>query len=230
MSTPFTGDRKEPLVSPLAAIEDRFIRALLPRFPRWVRGDHLTWMTVAWSLGVVLAGWLARSDVRWLWLSSAMLVLQWFTDSFDGKLGKLRGLGLRRWGYFMDHFLDYVFMACVMGHYAFITQEPASTLFLILVPLYGGFEVNSWLEFGATGKFRITYGFVGPTEVRLIFVAVNTAIIFAGVGWLEAAMPYVLAVLAIGLIGIVHGTQRRIRAQDMAEKAQMDVTTEETIV
>jgi phosphatidylglycerophosphate synthase len=147
-----------------------------------------------------------------------MLALQWFTDSFDGKLGKLRGLGLRRWGYYMDHFLDYVFMACVMGHYAFLVPEPTRTMFLLLVPLYGAFEVNSWLEFGATGSFKITYLFLGPTEVRCVFIGVNTAIIFAGTGWLEAAMPVMLAVLVLMLCVIIYRTQRRIRAQDMVEK------------
>ena len=216
----FTGDVKAPIVSPLAKAEDRFIQYWLPRFPTWVRGNHLTWMTLPWSAVVLLSGWLAQYSLHWLWLSSLMLALQWFTDSFDGKLGKLRGLGLRRWGYFMDHFLDYVFMACVMGHYGFLVSDHAVLWFLILVPLYGAFEVNSWLEFGATGTFRITYLFVGPTEIRLLFVAVNTAIIFAGSAWLEAVMPYALIVLAVMICVVVYGTQNRIWAMDMAEKAK----------
>ena len=176
-------------------------------------------MMLPWSAGVLLAGWLARTNVHWLWLSTAMLALQWFTDSFDGKLGKLRRLGIRRWGYFMDHFLDYVFMACVMGHYAFLVEAPTSTWFLVLVPLYGGYEVVSWLEYGATGTFRITYLFVGPTEVRLFFAAVNTGIIFGGTAWLAPVMPIAIGVLAIGLVVIVYTTQRRIWAIDMEERA-----------
>jgi len=215
----FTGDTKAPLRSPLAAGEAKVIEWLLPRVPRWVRGDHLTWMTLAWSAGVVAAGWLARSDLAWLWLSSLLLALQWLTDSLDGKLGKLQGLGLRRWGFFMDHFLDYVFMACVAGHYAFIVPEPASTLFLLLIPLYAGFEVVSWLEFGATGAFRITYLLTGPTEVRLGFIALNTAIIATGsTGWLASAMPWALSFLALALCVVVWRTQRRIRAMDEREK------------
>ena len=216
----FTGDVKAPIVSPLAKAEDRFIQYWLPRFPAWVHGNHLTWMTLPWSAIVVLSGWLGQYSLHWLWLSSLMLVLQWFTDSFDGKLGKLRGLGLRRWGYFMDHFLDYVFMACVMGHYAFLVSDHAVVWFFILVPLYGAFEVNSWLEFGATGTFRITYLFVGPTEVRLLFVIINVAIIFVGTAWLEATMPYALTALTVMICVVVYGTQKRIWAMDMAEKAK----------
>lgn len=216
----FTGDRKEPLVSPLAAWEKRFIEANVDRFPAWVRPDHLTLLTVVWSLGVLLAGWLAaRHNVHWLALSSVMLALQWFTDCFDGALGRRRKANLRRWGFHMDHFLDYVFMACVTGHYAFLVPEPGRTCFLLFVPLYAAFEVNAWLEFGATGRFRITFHGIGPTEVRLLFILVNTAVALFGAGFLVASMPWVLAVCTLLLAVTVWQTQARIRAQDREENA-----------
>lgn len=220
----FTGDRKVPLVSPTAAIEAKLINALLPHFPKWIQGNHLTWMTLLWSIGVILAGYLARINIHWLWLSSAMLFLQWFTDSFDGRLGKLRGLGAKRWGYYMDHFLDYIFMACVTGHYAFIMPNGDAIWFLLLVPLYAAFEVNAWLDFGATGEFRITYLFIGPTELRLIFILLNTAIIYTGVAWLITAMPWTLGVLCIALVGIVYRTQKRIWQMDMDAKGEEEAS------
>ncbi|NNF64210.1 MAG: hypothetical protein HKN07_08100 [Acidimicrobiia bacterium] len=218
-TTPFQGDQKAPLVSPLAAAEAKLINRLLPHFPRWVHGHHLTLMTIIWSAGVIFAGWRAQESHHWLWLSSAMLFLQWFTDSFDGKLGKLRRVGIRRWGYFMDHFLDYVFMACVMGHYAFFVGDPAALWFLILVPLYGAFEAVSWLEYGATGTFRITYLFMGPTEIRLVFIGLNTAIIVWGTAWLAPALLPALIVLGLALCVVVYTTQRRVWAMDMTERA-----------
>ena len=89
----FTGDRKAPMRSPLADLEHRLIEAWAPRFPRWIEGYHLTLLTIPWTLGLLAAGWLGRQSLQWLWLSSAMLFLQWFTDSFDGKLGRLRDTG-----------------------------------------------------------------------------------------------------------------------------------------
>jgi len=216
----FTGDRKVPLRSPFATWERKFVEANVDGFPRWIETYHLTLMTILWSAGVVLAGWLAGGGNRqWLWLSSLLIALQWFTDCFDGALGRRRQTGLRRWGFYMDHFLDYLFMACVTGHYAFLVPEPARTWFLLLIPLYAGFEVNSWLDYGATGQFKITYNGLGPTEARLCFILVNTAVIFFGSGFLTVSIPWFMAALGIILAVTAFRTQRRIWAMDMAEKA-----------
>jgi phosphatidylglycerophosphate synthase len=215
----FTGDRKEKMLSPLAAAEKRFVEACVDRFPLWVKTQHLTLLTLLWSPAVVVAGWLAaRHSRHWLWLASACIAAQWFTDLFDGAIGRRRNAGLRRWGFYMDHFLDYVFMACVTGHYAFLAAPESRTWFLLFVPLYAGFEVNSWLEFGATGKFRITYNGLGPTEARLFFILVNAAIVLFGIGWAERALPGFLLVQGILLAVTVARTQRRIWRQDMEEK------------
>lgn len=218
---PFTGSTHAPMRSPLAAAERRFIDANLHRIPPWIGSHHLTLLTLAWSALLVAAAALARAtgSLHWFWLSSLMIFLQWLTDSFDGSLGRARGAGLRRWGYHMDHFLDYIFMACVCGHYALVAGWPGAVWFLLLVPLYAAFEVNSWLEFGATGLFKITYAGLGPTEIRIFFIGVNTAVIFAGIGWAVAALPWFLAVLALLLVAVVWRTQRAIWAMDMAEKA-----------
>lgn len=217
--TAFTGDKKEPIVSPTAKVEKRLVTWAVPRVPLWLGSQHLTLMTIAWSALLVASAWLASLGNRhWLWVSSLMLFLQWLTDCLDGAVGRTRNQGLRRWGYFMDHFLDYVFMACVMGHYAFLTAGATRVLFLLLVPLYSAMEVNSWLEYGATGKFRITYNGVGPTEVRIFFIVINTIIIFAGAGWLTWALPPFMILLAALLVKTVHVTQKRIWAMDMEER------------
>lgn len=219
----FTGDKKEPLVSPLAALEKRFVEANVDRFPRWVETQHLTLLTLLWSALLLFAAWQASLGSRhWLWLSSLMLALQWFTDCFDGAIGRRRNAGLRRWGFYMDHFLDYVFMACVCGQYAFLVDGAARIWFLLLVPTYAAFEVNSWLEYGATGKFRITYHGFGPTEIRLFYILVNTAIIVAGTQWLAWVAPWLVLLQLPVLAWTVYGTQQRIWAQDMAEKAEAE--------
>ena len=82
----FTGDKKLPMNTLLAPYERRFIDALTPRFPKWIEGYHLTLMTIAWSVGTAAFGYLAayQNNLHWLWLSSLMLVLQWFTRSVSG--------------------------------------------------------------------------------------------------------------------------------------------------
>jgi len=86
----FGGDKKLPMNSLLARYEKRFIDGNVQRFPNWIEGYHLTLTTLLWSAGLIVFGWLARISYHWLWGSSLMLFLQWFTDSFDGALGRHR--------------------------------------------------------------------------------------------------------------------------------------------
>jgi archaetidylinositol phosphate synthase len=218
----FRGDKKEPIVSPFAPLERAFIQANVHRVPSWLRSHHLTYMTIAWSGLVLMGAFLASYDnnLHWLWICCLAIFLQWLTDCFDGAVGQARNEGLRRWGFYMDHFLDYVFMACASGHLALVAPDSQSRiLFLLLIPLYGGFEVNSWLEFGATGRFRITYAGVGPTEVRILFLLLDVLFI---AGLREPFCTYVLPVVMIALVlllaVLVHGTSKRVWAMDMAEK------------
>lgn len=221
-ATQFTGDRKAPIVSPSARLERRFIAWAVPRVPGWLRSHHLTYMTLLWSVLVVLGAYLsARSgSLLWLWLSAAAIFMQWVTDCLDGAVGRARNEGLKRWGFYMDHFLDYVFMACACGHFAFLVDEPGRTLFLLLVPLYAAFEVNSWLEFAATGVFRITYFWVGPTEVRALLVVLDIVFITGyGLHFAVYVLPWLMLLMLLLLVVLVRGSSRRVWELDMREKA-----------
>jgi archaetidylinositol phosphate synthase len=216
----FHGDKKLPLKSPLAKIERKFIDYWTPRFPRWIEGYHLTLMTILWSGGLILFGYLARGNPHWLWLSSVMLFLQWFTDSFDGALGRYRDTGIPKWGYHMDHFLDFVFMCSALIGYALLFDGWATTLFLILIPIFGALMVNSYLSFAATNEFKITFLGMGPTEIRLALILLNTAIILFGVGFAEKALPFVPVIGLLVLAVVVYRTQKYVWRIDMDDKRQ----------
>jgi archaetidylinositol phosphate synthase len=214
----FTGDKKVPLRSPLAEIERRVIVALTPRFPGWIQGYHLTLMTIPWSLGLVVSGWLARNDLSWLYLASAMHIMQWFTDSFDGALGRHRDTGIPKWGYFMDHFLDYVFTCCVLIGYSFFLEDTGRLLVLLLIPVQGAFNVSSYLSFAATGEFKITFLGIGPTELRMVLILINTAITVFGTAWFVSALPTAFVVMIVALCVVVYRTQKYIWKIDMSDK------------
>jgi len=219
----FAGDKKAPMRSPLAAIEKQLIQANVARFPPWLEGYHLTMLTIPWTLGLILFGYLARHSLHWLWLSSIMLAAQWFTDSFDGALGRHRERGLVKWGFFMDHLLDFFFMSAIFIGYAFILEGRPMFLMLFLMLVYQGMNVNSWLSFACTNEFKITYLGMGPTEVRLLFIVVNTLLIFCGKGFLIAVLPYALLVCLVMLCAIVYRNQRRFWKLDMdLKKASSD--------
>ena len=215
---PFHGDKKLLLKSPLAKAERRLIDHWTPGFPRWIEGYHLTLMTILWSRGLILFGYLARSSLHWLWLSSLMLFLQWFTDSFDGALGRYRDTGIPKWGYHMDHFLDFVFMCAVLIGYALLFEDRSRILFLMLVPVYGSLMVNSYLSFAATNEFKITFLGLGPTEVRLLLILLNTALILFGTIFVRVALPYAFATGLIVVIVVVYRTQKYVWRIDMEDK------------
>jgi archaetidylinositol phosphate synthase len=215
----FTGDKKLPMTTLLAGVERKFIDANVGGFPRWIEGYHLTLMTIPWSAGLILFGWLAGTgSLHWLWLSSLTLALQWFTDCFDGALGRHRDTGIPRWGFYMDHLLDFVFMAAILVGYSFLFDGLSRQIVYGLVPVFGCFMASSFLSFGATGQFKITYLMTGPTEIRIWFVVLNTALTLFGTGWIEPLLPWILGASIACLGVIVFRTQKYIWAIDMAEK------------
>ena len=98
----------------LRRFEAVFAEALIQYLPSWVQSHHLTLITLVWTGVAFTVGILASRDRRWLWALSVLIVLQYATDAIDGKVGKLRGDGLIRWGYYMDHFLDYAFLCALL--------------------------------------------------------------------------------------------------------------------
>ncbi|MHC4457642.1 MAG: CDP-alcohol phosphatidyltransferase family protein [Planctomycetota bacterium] len=215
----FGGDKKLPMKTLLAKYERKFIDSNVSKFPRWIEGYHLTLMTIPLSAGVIVFGYLAKSNYAWLWLSSLMLVLQWFTDSFDGALGRLRDTGIAKWGFFMDHFLDFVFMSSVFIGYSFLLEGLSKEIVYLFIPVFGCFMVSSYLSFGATNEFKITYLWAGPTEIRIWFIILNCLIIKFGTGFIEKVLIYILVLSIVFLCIVVYRTQKYIWKIDMQDKS-----------
>lgn len=214
---PFAGDKKigESLFTPL---EKKLVAKYVTAIPSWLETYHLTLMTIVWSLGAILFGYLARNNIQWLWGVSVMIVGQYLTDLFDGAVGRHRHTGLIKWGYYMDHFLDYVFLCSLLIGYFFIVPEHFIYLSFFMLALYGAFMVNSFLAFAATNAFRIAVFFIGPTEIRLAFIIVNTLIIVFGNSYMSRLLPYVLGISLLALIVAVYKTQKEIWQMDMDKK------------
>ena len=202
----------------LSPLERRLAARVLPRVPLWLGTHHLTLMTLPWCAGLVLFGYLARGDARWLWGSSVMIALQWVTDFFDGKVGKHRETGLVKWGFYMDHLLDFVFLCAVLGGYAFILAERFYLGLFLVLAVFGGFMVNSFLAFAATGHFHISHGKLGPSEFRLALVLVNALAGVYGTRLLGKSLLFVAAGGFVVLCLLAYKTQRELWGRDMEHK------------
>ena len=198
----------------LSPLERRLARAFVPRIPLWLGTHHLTLMTLLWCAGLVVFGRLAAADLRWLWGSSVMIALQWATDFFDGKVGKHRGTGLVKWGFYMDHLLDFAFLCAVLVGYALVLPASAHLSLLLALAVFGGFMVNSFLAFAATGRFHISHGKLGPTEFRAALVLINSLLVFYGTRRMTKALPYVAACGFVALCVLAYRTQRELWLRD----------------
>src|SRR5215208_121405 len=199
----------------LSPLERRLAARVVPRIPLWLGTHHLTLLTLAWCAGLVLFGRLAAGDLRWLWGSSALIALQWATDFFDGKVGKHRGTGLVKWGFYADHLLDFAFLCAVLVGYALVLPASAHLGLLLVLAVFGGFMVNSFLAFAATGRFHISHGKLGPTEFRLALVIVNSLLVFYGTRRMTKVLPYVAAGGFVALCVLAYRTQRELWQSDM---------------
>ncbi len=206
----------------LSPLERRLAARVVPRIPAWLGTHHLTMLTLVWCAGLVAFGYMAAGDLRWLWGSSAMIALQWATDFFDGKVGKYRGTGLVRWGFYMDHLLDFVFLCAVVGGYALVLPATAHLSLLLVLAVFGGFMVNSFLAFAATGRFHISHGKLGPTEFRVALVVINSLLVFYGTRRMEKVLPYVAASGFVALCVLAYRTQRELWHSDMEQRRRVE--------
>lgn len=215
MAERFAGDKKEG-VWLLHSAEKRLQPRLARMVPSWIQTYHLTLCTLLWSALTLLSGYLAQDDIAWLWLSSAAIAGQYLTDLVDGEVGRQRNTGLIQWGYYMDHLLDYVFLFAYLGSFVFLVPPELLPLHFALLGVAGCFMVNAFLAFAATNRFQISAFGVGPTEVRILFILLNTACIIAGAESIAGGLPWALGLTSFALIVTVWRTQRQLWGADMA--------------
>ena len=156
----------------LAAAEKRLLIRIAGRLPARINSDHLTGLALA-AMALAGAGYtLARWDPRAVWIVIAALALNWFGDSLDGTLARVRRVERPRYGFYVDHVLDIVGITMLMAGLAssgFMTPVIALS-FLVAYLLVSG-EV--FLATAVRGVFRMSFAGVGPTELRIL-LAIGT--------------------------------------------------------
>lgn len=190
-----------------AAVERRALHAMAHRLPRRLTSDHLTAIGVLGALGAGVAYALSLFSPHWLWVASAMLVLNWFGDSLDGTLARVRRTERPRYGYYLDHAVDALTTVAIgagIGLSPFVDLRAA----LVLVVLYLVLSINVYLESSVYDVFRMDYGVIGPTEARIILIGVNALLVWllVGPGVAAATLSFygtlVIGALALGMLAL----------------------------
>jgi phosphatidylglycerophosphate synthase len=147
--------------------------------PAWVTPDHLTAIGVFGGLVILVGYWLTGVDRNFLWLVNLGFVLNWFGDSLDGTLARYRHMERPVYGFYIDHAVDaFVEMMIFLG----LGLSPYVRFDLACLALIGYFllSILVFIRTCVKGEFVLSYGRLGPTEVRLLAIAANTLVYFIG--------------------------------------------------
>lgn len=192
----------------LAEPEKELLRALATRVPRTIRSNHLTVLGTLGAAGAGVAYALTTFDPRWLWVASLMLAVNWLGDSLDGTLARVRQTQRPKYGYYLDHIVD-AFSTAVIGLGIGLSPYVDVGIALGLVVAYLALSINVYLESTVFGVFRLAYGRLGPTEVRLLLILLNTAMALYQAAPValpfdpNAAANWSLTVLLVGMVALL---------------------------
>jgi hypothetical protein len=191
-------ERKQPSV--LAKAEKRVLIWLAHRMPAWVNSDHLTLLGFAAMLAAGLCYWAASRHPRALIGVIAALAVNWFGDSLDGTLARVRNRLRPRYGFYVDHITDAIGTFFLMGGLALSGyMNPFIALGLLIA--YFLLSIEVYLTTFVLGTFHMSFWSFGPTELRLLLCIGNIALFYRPV--VELAGRRFLLFDVGGAIGIL---------------------------
>jgi archaetidylinositol phosphate synthase len=159
-----------------ASLEKRALHWMAHRMPRWLSSDQLTVLGLGAQIGAGVGYALARYNRYALLLVILCLVLNWFGDSMDGTLARVRCQPRPRYGFYVDHMVDIfgsVALMCGLAFSGFVHWKMAIAMLIAFLLLAG----ESYLATYTLSHFQLSQGIFGPTEIRLLLIAGNLALL-----------------------------------------------------
>jgi phosphatidylglycerophosphate synthase len=151
----------------LAAVEKRLLVFMAGRLPAWINSDHLTVLALVAMAAAGGAFWAARYWPTALWLVVVALAVNWFGDSLDGTLARVRKQERPRYGFYVDHVLDVAGISLLMAGLAMSGyMTPIVACAVLTAYLLVSAEV--FLATAVHGVFRMSFLNLGPTELRIV--------------------------------------------------------------
>jgi phosphatidylglycerophosphate synthase len=161
----------------LGGIETRIVHWFVDIAPDWVTPDTMTLIGMVGSI-CIFAGYILTNRSPWfLWLASLGFFLNWFGDSTDGNMARLRHIERPRYGYFLDHLLDTITMLMVflgIGLTPYVNMNVA----LLTLTAYLMMNIYVYVNTQVHKKFQLSFAMLGPTEGRVMFVIANIFMFF----------------------------------------------------
>lgn len=194
----------------IARLEKKALLWLAARMPAWVTPDTLTALGLFASVLIFASYALTYYNKNFLWLASLGFIINWFGDSLDGTLARYRKIERPRYGFYIDHIIDavsevLVFVGLGLSPYLRFDLSLIALIAYLLASIY--VYLTTYVE----GVFRISYGGLSPTEMRLIAIITNVVVFYSGnpsivipaVGLLVVPLTVTLFDLVIAAITLV---------------------------
>jgi len=159
-----------------ASLEKRALQWMACRAPQWLTSDQLTALGLGAQIGAGVCYALSRYNRYALLPVILCLVLNWFGDSMDGTLARVRCQQRPRYGFYVDHMVDVIGAVALMGGLGcsgFVHWQVAIAMLIAFLLL----AAESYLATYTLSRFEMSQGIFGPTEIRLLLIAGNLALL-----------------------------------------------------
>ena len=161
----------------LGALERPALKWLCEHSPAWLTPDMLTTIGLLGGAISFVGYLLSNQHPAYLLIASFGLLVNWYGDSMDGSLARYRKIERPRYGFFVDHTLDALAQLIFFLGFA-ISPYARFDVAMVTLVVYYLMDILVLARNSVQGEFKITYGKIGPTEVRVLVVLVNTLLMF----------------------------------------------------
>src|SRR5437762_417068 len=176
MSTVEFAEAVRVATNPLAGLERRCLIWIAGRLPRWVTSDGLTVLALAAMALTGISYANAPGHPAALLMAIAGLALNWFGDSLDGTVARVRRQQRPRYGFYVDHVVDCFGVLFVLAGLAWSGYMTSFVAMAFLI-VYFMLSIEIYLATYCLTVFRLSFWGVGPTELRLVLAAGTVALL-----------------------------------------------------
>ena len=177
----------------LGPLERPALKWLAAHMPAWVSPDTCTIVGILGAFLTMLSYILSNYERDFLWLAFLGFFINWLGDSLDGTLARTRHIERPIFGFFIDHTVDGFVAVLIFLGLGLSPQVSFSAACLALIG-YLLLSVLVYVQTSAVGEFKISFGRLGPTEIRAVAILLNTAMYFGKAG------SYSLSLVPMGVI------------------------------
>lgn len=161
----------------LNGAEKKALVWLAKKQPRWVTSNMLTFVGTLGAVVCATGFALANYNLNWMWLSVFGLFMNWYGDSLDGSMARVRHTQRPVYGFFIDHNID-IHTITIMCIGAGISPICRIDIALFVLVAYLAISTHTYIGAILKNEFKLTYGKLGPTEFRVIAAIFTVFLIY----------------------------------------------------